>query len=173
MALLNINSLLAHIDDLKIFVTNSTIDTLAINETKLDSSISDSEISPSRFEVIRRDCTVNGRCGGSVCIYWRNNINYHIRHDLNCDTLHNWSNWHILSNLINIFDIYGLSQMISEPTRITSTSRPLIHLCITNSPKKLSTLVSFILGLAITHLRKPSLWLLALAGNFFQEAITK
>ena len=45
MASLNINSLLAHIDDLRIFVTDSKIDILAINETKLDSSIGDSETS--------------------------------------------------------------------------------------------------------------------------------
>ena len=44
MASLNINSLLAHIDDLKIFVTDSKIDILAINEIKLDRSVGDSEI---------------------------------------------------------------------------------------------------------------------------------
>ena len=46
------------------------------------------------------------------------------------------SNYHISSNLTNISDIYGLSQMISEPIRITSISRTLIDLCITNSPEK-------------------------------------
>ena len=76
MASLNINSLLAHIDDLRIFVTDSKIDILAINETKLDSSIGDSEISLPGFKVVRRDRPVNGRCGGGVCIYLRNNINY-------------------------------------------------------------------------------------------------
>ena len=192
-------------------MTDSKIDILAINETKLDSSIGDTEISliPG-FEVVRRDRPVNGRCGGGVCIYLRNNINYHIRHDLsdneleclvieitrlhsrpflvstwyrppsssqdifsrfeiladkidsennnfyllgdlNCDMLHNRSDYHILSNLRNIFDIYGMSQMISEPTRITSTSRTLIILTFVILPKKLLTLVSFILGLAITH----------------------
>ena len=39
MASLNTNSLLAHFDDLKIFIGSSKIDILAINETKLDSSI--------------------------------------------------------------------------------------------------------------------------------------
>ena len=70
MASLNINSLLAHIDDLRIFVTDSKIDILAINETKLDSSIGDSQISLPGFEVVRRDRPVNGRCGGGVCIYF-------------------------------------------------------------------------------------------------------
>ena len=40
MASLNINSLLAHIDELRVFMSNSKIDILSINETKLD-SISD------------------------------------------------------------------------------------------------------------------------------------
>ena len=82
MVSLDINSLLAHIDDLRIFVTDSKIDLLAINQTKLDGSIGDSEISLPGFEVVRRDLPVNGRCGGGVCIYLRTNINYHIRHYL-------------------------------------------------------------------------------------------
>ena len=65
------------------------------------------------------------------------NNDFYLLGDLNCDMLHNRSNYHISSNLTNIFDIYGLSQMISEPTRITSTSRTLIDLCITNSPEKI------------------------------------
>ena len=36
-AALNINSLLAHLDDLKFFVLDSKIYVLAINETKIDS----------------------------------------------------------------------------------------------------------------------------------------
>ena len=44
MAALNINSLLAHLDDLKFFALNSKIDVLAINETKIDSSVNDNEI---------------------------------------------------------------------------------------------------------------------------------
>ena len=88
MASLNINSLLAHIDDLKIFSNNSKIDILAINETKLDSSIQDYEIHlPAGFEIVRRDRPVNGRNGGGVGIYLRNNINYHIRDDLSDDQL--------------------------------------------------------------------------------------
>ena len=51
-------------------------------------------------------------------IDWEND-DFYLLGDLNCDMLHNRSNYHISSNLTNIFDIYGLSQMISEPTRIT------------------------------------------------------
>ena len=78
MAALNINSLLAHLDDLKFFVHDSKIDVLAIHETKIDSSVSDSEIYLPGFEVVRKDRSVNGRSGGGVCIYLQSNINYQI-----------------------------------------------------------------------------------------------
>ena len=42
------------------------------------------------------------------------------------------------SYLTNIFDIYGLSQLITEPTRVTPISKTLIDLCITNSRKKVT-----------------------------------
>ena len=40
--------------------------------------------------------------------------------------------------LINIFDIYGRSQLITEPTCVTPASKTLIDLCITNSPEKVT-----------------------------------
>ena len=40
--------------------------------------------------------------------------------------------------LRHIFDIYGLDQLITEPTRITLSSRSLIDLCITNTPTKVA-----------------------------------
>ena len=84
MAALNINSLLAHLDDLKFFVLDSKIDVLAIKETKIDSSVNDNEIYLPGFEVVRKDRSVYGRSGGGVCIYLRSNINYQIHNDL-CD----------------------------------------------------------------------------------------
>ena len=51
--------------------------------------------------------------------------------------MHDGSN-HNSSTLTSILDIYGLSQLISEPTRITPTSSTLIDLCITSSPEKIS-----------------------------------
>jgi exonuclease III len=44
MASLNINSLLAHIDEFRVFMNESDIDIISINETKLDSSIKDNEV---------------------------------------------------------------------------------------------------------------------------------
>ena len=82
MAALNVNSLLAHLDDLKFFVLDSKTDVLALNETKIDSSVTDNEIYFPGFEVVREDRSVDGRSGGGVCIYLPHNINYQIRDDL-------------------------------------------------------------------------------------------
>ena len=57
--------------------------------------------------------------------------------DVNCNLLPETSA-HTSSCLTNIFDIYGLSQLITEPTRVTPVSKTLIDLCITNSPEKVS-----------------------------------
>ena len=57
--------------------------------------------------------------------------------DLNCNLLSE-----IVSNnsshLLNIIDIYGLTQFVTEPTRVTQYSSTLIDLCLTNSPDKIS-----------------------------------
>ena len=84
MAMLNINSLLAHIDDLRIFMNNSKIDVLAINETKLDASSTTGRSICQGLRLSEETAPVNGRNGGGVCIYLRSNLNYSIRSDL-CD----------------------------------------------------------------------------------------
>ena len=57
--------------------------------------------------------------------------------DLNCNLLSE-----VVSNnsshLLNIIDIYGLTQFVTEPTRVTQYSSTLIDLCLTNSPDKIS-----------------------------------
>ena len=40
--------------------------------------------------------------------------------------------------LQHIFDIYGLNQLITEPTRVTMNSCTLIDHCLTNSPDKIA-----------------------------------
>ena len=42
------------------------------------------------------------------------------------------------SYLKNIFDIYGLSQLITAPTHVTLVSKTLIDLCITNSQEEVT-----------------------------------
>ena len=53
MASLNIISLPKHINELRIFMSNQVQDVLAINETSLDSTISDGELKISGYELIR------------------------------------------------------------------------------------------------------------------------
>ena len=55
MALLNINSLVAHIDELRVFTSTNNIDILAINETKIYSTINDFEISLPGYGIVRKD----------------------------------------------------------------------------------------------------------------------
>ena len=90
MAPLNIISLPKHIDELRVFLAANTIEVLAINETRLDSSIHDREVHIPGYETVRRDRSFNGRCGGGVGFYIRNHINYSIRPDLCIDQLENF-----------------------------------------------------------------------------------
>ena len=39
--------------------------------------------------------------------------------------------------LLNVCEIYGLNQLITEPTRVTAKSQSLIDLCLTNTPDKI------------------------------------
>ena len=87
MASLNVNSLLAHIDELKIFTSANALDVLIINKTKLDSTIDNQEVNIPGYEIIRNDRKINGRKGDGVCIYVRCNINYILRDDLEIEKL--------------------------------------------------------------------------------------
>ena len=58
------------------------IDILTLNEAKLVSSISSNDIHLSGYDVVRRDRYHNGRHGGGVCIFVKNNLNFRIREDL-------------------------------------------------------------------------------------------
>ena len=65
------------------------------------------------------------------------NLELYLMGDLNCNLLSE-----VVSNnsshLLNIIDIYGLTQLTTEPTRVTQYSSTLIDLCLTNSPDKIS-----------------------------------
>ena len=63
------------------------------------------------------------------------NKELYILGDANCNLLPEVSGHNFLY-LTNIFYIYGLSQLITEPTRVTPVYKTLIDLCITNSPEK-------------------------------------
>ena len=41
------------------------------------------------------------------------------------------------SKLLNVCEIYGLSQLTTEPTRVAAQTQSLIDQCITNTPDKI------------------------------------
>lgn len=194
LASLNITSLPKHLDELRVLLAANPIDVLAINETRVDSSIKDNELYIPGYEIARRDRSTNGRSGGGVCFYIRSSINYSVRLDLSLDQLENlcieirkprskpflvvtWyrppgstvdkfnyfetlvgrldaegAEFYVMGDLncnlsasqldhnscllTNITNLYGLKQLISEPTRVSESSSTLIDLIFTNSPDR-------------------------------------
>ena len=84
VASLNVNSLLKHIDEIRIMLSNHVFDILVINESKIDPSIPDSEINIPSYKSIRKD---RNRNGGGVVIYVRQQISFPDRNDLVSDSL--------------------------------------------------------------------------------------
>ena len=194
LASLNVASLVKHVEELRVFLSNNTIDVLALNETRLDSTVGDNEVHIHGYDIVRRDRNSNGRFGGGVCFYIRSCINFSVRHDLCLEQLENLcilfnkprarpfliSTWYRPPNspvvkfnyfetllgkldsenieyylmgdlncdlsptvldhgsrlLMDIADLYNLSQLINEPTRITDSSSTLIDHIFTNTPDK-------------------------------------
>ena len=66
IAAFNIASLVRHIDGLKMAMSNQTLDILAINGTRLDSTIADKDISIIGYNVVRKD---RNRHEGGVLLY--------------------------------------------------------------------------------------------------------
>lgn len=84
---LNVNGLLSHVNELRLFLSTASIDILTVNETKLDSTISNDEIHISGFDLVRKDRVINGKYGAGVCFYIKTNLSFHVRKDLNDDAL--------------------------------------------------------------------------------------
>ena len=83
IASINLASLYKHIDQLKIYMLSKTVDILA-NETRLDSSIQNSEVSIPGYTLERKD---RNRNGGGVALYIRDSINYKRLTDLPNDNM--------------------------------------------------------------------------------------
>ena len=73
IASLNINSLLKHLDEIRILLEKYTFDFLAINESKIENSISDNEIHIIGYDIIWND---RNRYGGGVVLYVSDNIHH-------------------------------------------------------------------------------------------------
>ena len=64
------------------------------------------------------------------------NIEYYLMGDINCDMIATRYDSDTC-NLMSITDVYGLQQLITEPTRETPTSSTLIDVIYTNCPDKI------------------------------------
>ena len=84
IASLNVNSLLKHIDEIRHLLFKFPFDIFAINESKIDDSITDGEISISGFNLIRKD---RSRAESGVVLYIRESLSYIDRNDLVPDRL--------------------------------------------------------------------------------------
>ena len=79
MAFLNIVNLPKHLDELRLRMQPQFLDLLTLSETRLDGTLTDSDVSIEGYEIISRD---RYRGGGGVAMYVRNSIDYKIRTDL-------------------------------------------------------------------------------------------
>ena len=84
LAALNITSIPGHIEGLRIYMNSKCIDILAVNETRLDDTISSGEVTVPGYALERND---RNRDGGGVALYIRNTINYERLFDLECESL--------------------------------------------------------------------------------------
>ena len=77
--MLNVVSLPKHLDEIRILLADQSIDVLALNETRLNSSNSDGQVHIRGYDILRLD---RDRNGGGVCMYIRNFLPFHYRSDL-------------------------------------------------------------------------------------------
>ena len=77
---LNINSLLKHLDELRIMANENNPHVICLNETKLDGDVGDEELAIHGFhDIIRKD---RARHGGGVAIYVKEDLSFKKRPEL-------------------------------------------------------------------------------------------
>ena len=86
MACLNINNLVKHFDELRVFLAEFSFNILAINKTKLDESIKSSELHIPGYEFIRRGRNRHGEGAG---FYIKSPNSYIVHSDLDVINLEN------------------------------------------------------------------------------------
>ena len=76
---LNTFSLMPHLDELRVFISGNKPHIIGITETKIDSTIQNSDIEIDEYVIERND---RDEHGGSVVLYIHKSINYRLREDL-------------------------------------------------------------------------------------------
>ncbi len=84
VASLNVNSMVKHIDELRILLESKPTDILLINESKIDDTVPDNEIYINGYNIIRND---RNRNGGGVIMYLGQSLSFTERNDLVPDSL--------------------------------------------------------------------------------------
>ena len=79
IAHLNICSLLRNMDEIRHMLLNENIHILSLSETRLDSSVPDSEIHIEGYQCVRVD---RNRNGGGIITYVQENVHFNVRKDL-------------------------------------------------------------------------------------------
>ena len=124
---LNIDSLLKHIDEFRVFIDQEKPHIVSLNETKLDQSICDSSL-----EMANYDCYIECLIASLESV----NKESIIMGDTSCDFLDPSNN--NTKNLKRILNSFELTQLIKEPTRTTETTKTIIDHIITNKPNIVS-----------------------------------
>ena len=130
---LNIRSLCNKVTELAIFMSTHDFDLLAINETWLDASVYDSDISIPSYEVIRND---RNRHGGGVCWYVKQGIKYKVMNNINTGIESMWLSVQVGKENVSIGTAYRppnsdsiyFDKMLDEIDRVKSTCESLILL---------------------------------------------
>ena len=76
---LNISSLMLHLDELWVFISDNKTQIIGITETKIDSTIQNSDIEIDDYVIERND---RDKHGGGVALYIHKSINYRVREDI-------------------------------------------------------------------------------------------
>ncbi|KAK9728821.1 hypothetical protein QE152_g16982 [Popillia japonica] len=98
----------------------SNHDIIAVSETWLNENVLNDAISIPQYNFLRRDRPTRGPiCDILLCM---GDFNINLLNFGNSET----------DSLIELVEIYGLHQLVSEPTRVTATSASLLDLILTN-----------------------------------------
>ncbi len=73
VASLNVNSMVKHIDELRILLESKPTDILLINKSKIDDTVPDNEIYINGYNIIRND---RNRNGGGVIMYLGQSLSF-------------------------------------------------------------------------------------------------
>ena len=68
-----------HIDEIRYILMSGPLEVLAVNESKLDNTITDGDIHIPGYVITRKD---RNRHGVGVALYIKENISFSVRHDL-------------------------------------------------------------------------------------------